>query len=140
MIFDKLYIRSDNSWIMNVWAIENCIVGICSIEHKMRPILQTVWMAQQANNVKIQRCRHSPVENSSAYFTYHTNQSCYSYSKFPFHCSSSVILKMGQAACRAPECYRPSLRHWPGLPPTSWHQPALHTGQLPMGASALNVR
>ncbi len=33
-----------------VWPIENC-----SIEHKMMPILQTVWMAQQANSVKMQR-------------------------------------------------------------------------------------
>jgi hypothetical protein len=38
-----------------VWAIENCFFGIRSIDHKMMPILQTVWMAQQANSVKMQR-------------------------------------------------------------------------------------
>jgi hypothetical protein len=35
------YLR--NGWSVNLWAIENCIFSICSIERNMRPILRTVY-------------------------------------------------------------------------------------------------
>jgi hypothetical protein len=43
--FGRLYViyTVRNGWSVNLWAIENCIFSICSIEHDMRPILRAVW-------------------------------------------------------------------------------------------------
>jgi hypothetical protein len=41
-LMQKIMSYLHNGWSVNLLAIENCIFSICSIEHNMRPILQTV--------------------------------------------------------------------------------------------------